>query len=108
MWRRSARLALLNMLLGVSTITLAQQAPKRKIITRTEPDYPRLARNMRLGGTVKVEALVAPNGTVKSVTVRGGSPILTNAAADAVRKWKWTPAAHESYEPVELTFKPLQ
>jgi membrane protein involved in colicin uptake len=65
-----------------------------------------VARNFKLGGIVKMEAIVAPNGTVKAVAIRGGPPILTNAAVDAVRRWKWIPAPHETKEPVELTFRP--
>jgi TonB family protein len=110
MWRRFARLLLLGLLLAVSASSFAQQDEpgSRKVISRAEPDYPRIARNMRLGGVVKVEAVVAPNGTVKSVAVRGGPPILTTAAADAVRKWRWTPGGHETREPVEIKFSPNQ
>lgn len=109
MWPRSARLTLAWILLGLSFTCLAQQdqsSGNRKVVSRVVPEYPQVARNMRLGGTVKVEAVVAPNGTVKTVAVRGGPPILTGAAADAVRKWKWVPAAHETKEPVEVNFKP--
>ena len=108
MWRRFARLVILGAFLAVSALCSAQQdqTSSRKVLTRVEPEYPRLARSMHLGGTVKVEALVAPNGTVRTVSIRGGPPVLTTAAADAVRRWKWAPAAHESYEPVELKFKP--
>jgi len=36
----------------------------------------------------------------------GGSPILLKAAQDAVEKWRWAPAPHESTEQVELHFQP--
>jgi TonB family protein len=61
---------------------------------------------MHLQGQVKVEAVVAPNGTVKSVEVKGGHPMLAEAATTAVRKWKWAPAAHETHEPVVVKFDP--
>jgi membrane protein involved in colicin uptake len=49
---------------------------------------------------------VAPNGTVKSLQVKGGHPVLAQAAADAVRKWRWVQAAHETKEPVVVKFDP--
>jgi outer membrane biosynthesis protein TonB len=61
---------------------------------------------MNLSGTVKVVAVVAPDGTVKNVQPVGGSPLLLQAAEDAVYKWKYAPAGAESKEPVELHFNP--
>jgi TonB family protein len=63
---------------------------------------------MHISGNVKVEAVVAPNGKVKLVEIKGGHPVLAQAAADAVSRWKWEPADHESREPVEVKFVPSQ
>ena len=60
---------------------------------------------MKLGGTVKVVAVVAADGNVKSVEPMGGSPVLLKAAEDAVAKWKFAPGA-ESKETVELHLNP--
>jgi outer membrane biosynthesis protein TonB len=49
---------------------------------------------------------VAQNGTVKSTKVVGGHPLLVNAATDAVRKWKFEPAAEETTGIVEFKFDP--
>ena len=78
----------------------------RKVLNRVVPAYPDLARRMNLGGTVRVEAVVAPNGTLKSTHVIGGSPVLTKAAVDAIAKWKWAEAPQESKELIELNFHP--
>jgi TonB family protein len=61
---------------------------------------------MGLAGTVRVEIVVGSDGAVKAVEVKGGHPVLAQAAVNAVRKWKWEPAAHESHEPVEVKFDP--
>jgi len=61
---------------------------------------------MALAGVVKAEVLVAPDGSVKSVDVRGGHPVLAQAAMNAVRRWKWEAAVHESHEYVEVKFSP--
>jgi TonB family protein len=59
---------------------------------------------MGLKGTVRVEAVVSSDGNVKAVEVKGGHPVLAQAAVSAIRKWKWEPAVRESREPVEVTF----
>jgi TonB family protein len=77
----------------------------RKILRKLTPDYPALARKMNLGGTVKVVAVVAPDGDVKSVEPKGGSPILLRAAEDAIAKWKFATGG-ESREIIEVHFAP--
>ena len=100
-------LAFFTVLLLLSHPSMSQQyGTVRKLISRTAAQYPELARSMALQGTVKVEALVAPDGTVKSVEVKGGHPVLAQAAANTVRRWKWEPASHESHELVEVKFSP--
>jgi TonB family protein len=82
------------------------QGAARKLVNRTAPAYPSLARNLALDGVVKVDVLVAADGSVKTVDVKGGHPVLAQAAAIAVRSWKWEAAAHESHELVEVKFSP--
>jgi TonB family protein len=60
---------------------------------------------MHIQGTVKVEAIVRPNGTVKSTRVLGGSPVLVDAASDAVKKWKFQTSQNETTEVVQLAFE---
>jgi TonB family protein len=79
-------------------------AEMRRIVRKVSPFYPEIAKRMNLAGTVKVLATVAPDGTVKSVQPMGGSPVLIQAAEDAVYKWKFAPANAESKEPLELHF----
>jgi len=76
----------------------------RKIVNKVVPQYPVMASSARISGTVRVEVLVSANGKVKSVEIRGGHPLLAEAAATAVSKWKWEPASHESWETVEVKF----
>ena len=73
-----------------------------------QPVYPDLARKMNLSGSVKVQVVVAPNGSVKEAKVVGGHPVLANAALDAVRKWRFEPAAGESSGIVNFKFEPHQ
>lgn len=80
----------------------------RKVVYREAPSYPELARRMRIKGLVKIEAVVANNGVVKSVAIKGGHPVLAQAAAHAVSKWKWAPSSHETKEELEVSFEPDQ
>lgn len=78
----------------------------RKVVSRIAPAYPELAKRMHLQGVVKVEAVIRPNGAVKSTRALGGHPVLVNAATDAVNKWRFEPGASETTEVIELTFIP--
>ena len=82
------------------------QASVRRILVHSAPAYPALARSMALQGVVRVEALVAADGSVKEVAIKGGHPVLAQAAVNTVRRWRWEPASHESHEIVELKFAP--
>jgi TonB family protein len=104
-----ALLLLASCWLAISGI--AQTAPPaaengRKIMRRVDPVYPEMAKRMNLSGTVKVFAVVGPDGAVKAVEPVGGSPLLVSASEDAVKKWKFVPAAQESRELVEFRFHP--
>lgn len=107
------RLSAVGALLLAVTYSLAplpchsqDDAGKRRVVNRVAPAYPTLARSMALEGIVKLDALVAPDGTVKTVQIKAGHPILVQAAANAVRRWRWEPAAHDSHEVVEVKFSP--
>jgi TonB family protein len=100
---------LLAVILVVLPCSLRSQASPdgpRKVLTRVPPQYPNLARSMNIRGNVKVEALVVSDGTVKSVQIKGGHPILAQAAQDAVHHWTWEPLSHATTELVEIRFNP--
>jgi TonB family protein len=81
-------------------------ASARKVVNKVVPMYPQMARSMNLNGTVKLEVLVQPNGSVKLIQVKGGSPLLAESAQSAVHGWKWEKADHETTELVEFHFNP--
>jgi TonB family protein len=80
----------------------------RRAKSKVPAVYPELARKMNLSGTVKVEVVVAPNGTVKDAKIVGGHPVLAGAALEAVRKWRFEPAGAESTGIVDFKFEPHQ
>jgi len=85
--------------------TTVASSAERKIATRVAPAYPDLAKKMHIHGVVRIEAIVRPNGTVKSTRVLGGNPVLVESAQDAVGKWKFEPAQGETTEVVQLAFE---
>lgn len=107
--RTRTALLTLGLLLVVTPLNTAGQSfsagSGRKAIVKIKPDYPDLARRMKITGTVKVGVVVSPNGSVKSTKVIGGNPVLVLAAEAAVRKWKYEPTSDESSEVVELKFE---
>jgi protein TonB len=85
----------------------SDQTPSdRKVISRVEPEYPDALKRLYIGGIVRVEVQVAPNGTVKSTKLLGGSPILGQSTMKAVKQWKYAPAAAEETLTVKLEFDP--
>lgn len=83
----------------------AQNEIVRRAKSKVQPVYPELARKMNLTGTVKVEVVVAANGSVKDAKVVGGHPVLASAALDAVKKWKFEPASIETSGVVDFKFE---
>jgi len=92
--------------IGTATAQDEEISGSRKVVAKVVPKYPDIARSMNLTGTVKLAALVLANGTVKSVEVKGGNPLLVQSAERAVQAWKWEKADHDSTEDVEFRFHP--
>ena len=65
------------------------------ILSKPAPEYPPMAKQLRIQGNVELEAVVAENGTVEKVTVVSGNPVLTKPAAEGVKKWKFKPFQSE-------------
>ena len=77
----------------------------RKPKTKVQPVYPELAKRMSITGTVRLNVVVGANGQVKNTKALGGHPILVSAAMDAMKQWRFEPAAVESSGVVEFKFQ---
>lgn len=84
----------------------ADNSADRKVVRKTTPPYPAIARTLNLSGSVKLEVTIASNGSVKAIQVLGGNPLLAQAASTAVHDWKWEKGEHETTEQVEVRFTP--
>ena len=63
----------------------------KQATSKPSPEYSGFARQMKVVGRVEVEATVGTDGSVESVTVVTGNPLLTALAVAAVKKWRFTP-----------------
>ena len=99
--RRGCALALLFMMFVTCTIAMAEG---RHVEKRVAPVYPELARRMHISGSVKVSATVATDGSVTDAKATSGNQMLTSAAEEAVKKWRFSQAESASSEVVEVTF----
>jgi TonB family protein len=97
-------LAFLVLPLSYTRAQSDQVSGNRKVMNKVMPEYPRLARDMNIRGTVRLEVSVNSNGVVKSIDVKGGSPVLAQSAQNAVRAWRWEKTDRESTELVEINF----
>jgi protein TonB len=94
---------------GKVTSTAAERvqmsADASEIVTRpVRPNYPLLARQMKVQGSVILQALIGKDGIIQNLRVVSGPHILASAAQDAVRQWHFKPH-FEGAEAVETQAK---
>jgi len=97
-------MTLVALVLGLSAASARAEDDGRRVKSKVAPVYPELAKRMNVTGVVKLQVVVAPNGIVKSAKAIGGHPLLIDPAVDAVKKWKYEPAAEETTNTVEFRF----
>jgi TonB family protein len=95
---------LLTALLLIHTVVQAEDV--RKIKSKTNPEYPQLAKRLNIRGVARVRVTIAPDGAVREVKEIGGNPVLVDALARAVRTWKYEPADKTSVVEVKFDFQP--
>jgi periplasmic protein TonB len=71
------------------------------LILQVKPEYPALARQARVEGTVVLQATIGKDGTVQNLRLVSGHPMLTQAAIQAVKQWMYKPY-YLNGEPVEV------
>ena len=71
------------------------------LIHRVDPVYPPLARQARIQGTVRFTGIIGRDGTVQSVQLVSGHPLLVEAARQAVMQWLYKPTLLNG-QPVEV------
>jgi TonB family protein len=86
-------------------LALPAHADDRRVEKRVPPTYPEIARRMRISGVVHVEAIVAADGSVTSAKATTGNKMLSPAAEDAVKRWKFVPGDSQSTVGIDVNFE---
>ena len=71
------------------------------LIRKVSPNYPPLARQARIQGTVVLQAEISKDGSIQNLQLISGHPMLAPAAIEAVKQWKYKPYLLNG-EPVEV------
>ena len=71
------------------------------LVRKIEPRYPPAAIIARIEGPVKIQAIISREGEIRQAEVLSGNPLLTGAALDAIRQWRYRPYILNG-EPVEV------
>jgi len=82
-------------------IRVGGNVQQAKLIRQPKPVYPPLARQARIQGTVRLTAIISKDGTIQSLQVVSGHPLLVPAALEAVKQWIYQPTLLNG-EPVEV------
>ncbi len=85
-------------------MALPAWAAARAVRSKVAPVYPEIAKRMRIEGEVRLAATVDPKGNVTDVKEVSGNHILSLAAQDAVRRWKFEPGSGADIVEVGVDF----
>ncbi len=71
------------------------------LIRQPKPAYPPLAKQARVQGVVRFQAIIGKDGTIQNLQLMSGHPLLVQAAQEAVKQWIYKPTLLNG-EPVEV------
>ena len=84
----------------LATLNISQGVSQGLLIKRVEPKYPPLAQAMHVQGAVILDATISREGNIANLKLVKGDQVLSRAAIDAVRQWR--------YKPYYLDGKPVE
>src|SRR5262249_31256009 len=100
----AAYFALLGLVVPLPTSS--QEPEPLKPTKNVLPIYPEILKHPGISGTVKVRAIVGPDGTVKDVEARGGGAIFIDAVTKAVKQWRYMPTGElQRVSEITVTFE---
>jgi len=85
----------------VQRIKVGGNVQQAKLVSQPRPTYPALARQARIMGTVRFNAIIGTDGRIQNLTLVTGHPLLVPAAQEAVKQWVYQPTLLNG-EPVEV------
>jgi periplasmic protein TonB len=75
----------------VQKVRVSSGVAQGLLVHQVKPQYPPLARQARIQGVVVLQAVIGKDGTVEDLRVISGHPMLTAAAIEAVKQWRYRP-----------------
>lgn len=72
-------------------VQIAQATAQGFLVQKVQPEYPSLARQARIQGSVLLHAVIGKDGTVQKLDLISGHPMLAPAAIEAVKQWRYKP-----------------
>lgn len=72
-------------------IRVGGNVAKARLMRQVRPQYPPLARQARIQGTVKLSAVISKDGSIQKLEVMSGHPLLVPSALAAVKQWRYRP-----------------
>jgi TonB family protein len=100
-WQRSWKELEARATVAESGLRVSPETMAKRIVTKVEPVYPEAARKAGLQGLVVMDAVIAPDGSVKRLRPVSGPDLLAQSATAAVQSWKFEPYL-SSGKPVEV------
>ncbi len=82
-------------------VRVSQGVTQGLLVKKVQPNYPPLARQARIQGSVLLQAEISKDGTIENLRLISGHPMLAPAAIEAVKQWRYRPYILNG-EPVEV------
>jgi len=103
--RKKAAFGLLSVAFGLLFLNpIPAHADDRAIVHRVPPVYPEVAKRMHISGTVKVVTTIDATGNVTNAEGQGANKILSSAAEEAVKHWKFAPGSGVDTMTIQINF----
>jgi len=82
-------------------VRVSQGVSQGLLVRKVQPNYPPLARQARIQGSVLLQAVISKDGAIENLRLISGHPMLAPAALEAVKQWRYKPYILNG-EPVEV------
>jgi len=79
---------------------MTESVSEEHLLEKVEPKYPPAAKSSQVEGDVIFTIIIGKDGVVKEIHLRRGNPMLIEAAAKALSKWR--------YDTIKLDGKPVE
>lgn len=72
-------------------VRVSESEARKQLATKVDPEYPPMAKQMRLSGRVQVDCFIDQLGNVEKVQMVNGNALFSSAITAAMKKWKFRP-----------------